>query len=36
MYLGDIVRRVLLKMAEEGELFCDTIPPKLRVPFILR
>ncbi|KAJ3702290.1 hypothetical protein LUZ61_005995 [Rhynchospora tenuis] len=36
MYLGDIVRRVLLKMAEEAELFGDTVPPKLRVPFILR
>ncbi|KAJ4767957.1 Hexokinase [Rhynchospora pubera] len=36
MYLGDIVRRVLLKMAEEAELFGDTIPSKLRVPFILR
>ncbi|KAK7251519.1 hypothetical protein RIF29_34795 [Crotalaria pallida] len=36
MYLGDIVRRVLLKMAEEAEFFGDTVPPKLRVPFILR
>ncbi|KAF1874385.1 hypothetical protein Lal_00008593 [Lupinus albus] len=36
MYLGDIVRRALLKMAEEAEFFGDTVPPKLRVPFILR
>ncbi|KEH27216.1 putative hexokinase [Medicago truncatula] len=36
MYLGDIVRRVLLKMAEEAEIFGDTVPPKLRIPFILR
>eukprot|EP01018_Ginkgo_biloba_P016080 Gb_29423 [translate_table: standard] len=36
MYLGDIVRRVLLKMAEAASLFGDTIPPKLSVPFILR
>ncbi|OIW09985.1 hypothetical protein TanjilG_32725 [Lupinus angustifolius] len=36
MYLGDIVRRVLLKMAEEADFFGDTVPPKLRVPFILR
>ncbi|WJX30222.1 hexokinase A [Trifolium repens] len=36
MYLGDIVRRVLLKMAEEAQFFGDTVPPKLRIPFILR
>ncbi|KAJ7973780.1 Phosphotransferase [Quillaja saponaria] len=36
MYLGDIVRRVLLKMAEEADFFGDTVPPKLRVPFVLR
>ncbi|KAG4402989.1 hypothetical protein GLYMA_01G007300v4 [Glycine max] len=36
MYLGDIVRRVLLKMAEEADFFGDTVPPKLRIPFILR
>ncbi|KAK7319943.1 hypothetical protein RJT34_04672 [Clitoria ternatea] len=36
MYLGEIVRRVLLKMAEEADFFGDTIPPKLRIPFILR
>ncbi|XP_072998800.1 hexokinase-2-like [Typha latifolia] len=35
MYLGDIVRRVLLKMAEEAAFFGDTIPPKLRNHFNL-
>ncbi|KAF9616032.1 hypothetical protein IFM89_027971 [Coptis chinensis] len=36
MYLGDIVRRVLCKMAEEAAFFGDTVPSKLNVPFILR
>ncbi|KAI9119428.1 hypothetical protein K1719_010103 [Acacia pycnantha] len=36
MYLGEIVRRVLLKMAEEAEFFGDTVPPKLKQPFKLR
>lgn len=36
MYLGEIVRRVLLKLAVEAELFGDTVPPKLKQPFILR
>lgn len=36
MYLGEILRRVLLKMAEEAAFFGDTIPPKLRIPFIIR
>ncbi|XP_059433403.1 hexokinase-1-like [Corylus avellana] len=36
MYLGDIVRRVLCRMAEEAEFFGDTVPPKLKIPFILR
>uniref|UniRef100_A0A1D1Y6R4 Phosphotransferase n=1 Tax=Anthurium amnicola TaxID=1678845 RepID=A0A1D1Y6R4_9ARAE len=36
MYLGDIVRRVLLKMAKEAAFFGDTVPPKLEVPFTLR
>ena len=36
MYLGEIVRRVLLKMAVEAEFFGDTIPSKLEKPFILR
>ncbi|XP_054782221.1 hexokinase-2-like isoform X2 [Prosopis cineraria] len=36
MYLGEIVRRVLCRMAEEACLFGDTVPPKLKVQFILR
>ncbi|XP_061358380.1 hexokinase-1-like [Gastrolobium bilobum] len=36
MYLGDIVRRVLCKMAEEACFFGDTVPPKLKVTFVLR
>lgn len=36
MYLGEIVRRVLDKMAEEAYFFGDTVPRKLKVPFILR
>jgi len=36
MYLGEIVRRVLCKMAEEALLFGDDVPPKLKDPFILR
>ncbi|CAJ1937064.1 unnamed protein product [Sphenostylis stenocarpa] len=36
MYLGEILRRVLLKMAKEADFFGDTVPPKLKVPFILR
>eukprot|EP01018_Ginkgo_biloba_P003489 Gb_29587 [translate_table: standard] len=29
MYLGDIIRRVLLRMAKEVELFGDSVPSKL-------
>ncbi|XP_031488017.1 hexokinase-1-like [Nymphaea colorata] len=36
MYLGEIVRRVLLKMAEEAALFGEIVPDKLKVPFTLR
>ncbi|KAJ7547624.1 hypothetical protein O6H91_08G095700 [Diphasiastrum complanatum] len=36
MYLGDIVRRILLKMAEEAALFGNTVPSNLFIPFILR
>ncbi|XVF34927.1 hypothetical protein REPUB_Repub18cG0100500 [Reevesia pubescens] len=36
MYLGEIVRRVLCKMAEEAAFFGDTVPPKLKIPFRLR
>ncbi|KAK4482006.1 hypothetical protein RD792_012922 [Penstemon davidsonii] len=36
MYLGEILRRVLLKMAEEAFFFGDEVPAKLKIPFILR
>ncbi|XP_055802184.1 hexokinase-2-like [Solanum dulcamara] len=36
MYLGEILRRVLCRMAEEASLFGDYVPPKLKNPFILR
>ncbi|KAK6125365.1 hypothetical protein DH2020_040895 [Rehmannia glutinosa] len=36
MYLGEIVRRVLLKMAQEAALFGDSVPPKLTIPYSLR
>ncbi|KAK2660716.1 hypothetical protein Ddye_007249 [Dipteronia dyeriana] len=36
MYLGEIVRRVLLKMAEAGGLFGKSVPDKLTMPFVLR
>ncbi|KAH9712492.1 putative hexokinase-like 2 protein [Citrus sinensis] len=36
MYLGEIVRRVLLRMAKEADLFGDTVPPKLMMPYLLR
>ncbi|KAD4585191.1 hypothetical protein R6Q59_036118 [Mikania micrantha] len=36
MYLGEIVRRILCRMADEADLFGDTVPPKLKTPFILR
>lgn len=36
MYLGDIVRRVLWKLAEEASFFGDNVPPKLQIPFTLR
>ena len=35
MYLGDIVRRVILRMSQEAEIFGDILP-KLSMPFILR
>ncbi|CAN8328427.1 unnamed protein product [Cochlearia groenlandica] len=34
-YLGEIVRRVLLTMSRECALFGDTLPLKLKVPYIL-
>ncbi|KAI3917670.1 hypothetical protein MKW98_021432 [Papaver atlanticum] len=36
MYFGDIVRRVLCKMAEETGIFGDIVPPKLKTRFILK
>ncbi|MCO5569411.1 hypothetical protein L7F22_023123 [Adiantum nelumboides] len=36
MYLGDIVRRVLLRMAHESFLFGGEIPSNLLKPFVLR
>ncbi|KAL8232413.1 hypothetical protein R6Q57_002191 [Mikania cordata] len=36
MYLGELVRRILYRMADEADLFGDTVPPKLKTPFILR
>lgn len=36
LYLGDIVRRVMLKMAKETGLFGDPIPPRLFEGFSLR
>ncbi|KAL3528684.1 hypothetical protein ACH5RR_008006 [Cinchona calisaya] len=36
MYLGEILRRVLLRMAEEAAFFGDEVPPRLNTPFVLR
>ncbi|KAL6620558.1 hypothetical protein ACP70R_035697 [Stipagrostis hirtigluma subsp. patula] len=36
MYLGEIVRRILLKLAHDASLFGDVVPPKLEHPFVLR
>ncbi|GLU20195.1 hypothetical protein SLE2022_364060 [Rubroshorea leprosula] len=36
MYLGEIARRVLLKMAQETALFGDSVPPNLMIPYQLR
>ncbi|KAF3779677.1 Hexokinase-2 [Nymphaea thermarum] len=36
MYLGEIARRALHKMAETGDLFGGSVPDKLAAPFILR
>uniref|UniRef100_A0A0E0JNF0 4-hydroxy-4-methyl-2-oxoglutarate aldolase n=1 Tax=Oryza punctata TaxID=4537 RepID=A0A0E0JNF0_ORYPU len=36
MYMGELVRRILLKMAREAAIFGDNIPPKLERPYILR
>lgn len=36
MYLGEILRRVLYRMANEAALFGDTVPAKLKTPYVLR
>ncbi|XWS33429.1 hypothetical protein CRYUN_Cryun22dG0081900 [Craigia yunnanensis] len=36
MYLREIARRVLVKMAQETALFCQGVPPKLLIPYLLR
>ncbi|MCO5582335.1 hypothetical protein L7F22_036229 [Adiantum nelumboides] len=36
MYLGDVVRRVLLRMAQESLLFGVEVPANLYKPFVLR
>lgn len=36
MYLGEIVRRVLVKMAEADALFGESVLEKLSTPFLLR
>lgn len=35
MYLGEIVRRLLLKLAEDASLFGDEIPSRLRKQYVL-
>ncbi|GJY64012.1 hexokinase-1-like protein isoform X1 [Tanacetum coccineum] len=35
MYLGEILHRVLYRMANEAALFDYTVTPKLKVPFVL-
>ncbi|CAM6098379.1 unnamed protein product [Calypogeia fissa] len=35
MYMGDVVRRVMLRMAQEADLFGSPIPPKLMQPYTL-
>ncbi|CAN1777362.1 Probable hexokinase-like 2 protein [Linum perenne] len=36
MYLGEIVRKLVLKMAREASLFGRTVPRKLHTPYLLR
>jgi hexokinase len=36
MYLGEVVRRILLRLAHDASLFGDVVPPKLEQLFILR
>ncbi|XVE69741.1 hypothetical protein DITRI_Ditri10aG0015500 [Diplodiscus trichospermus] len=35
MYLGEIAQRALLNMAEEGDLFCGSVPQKPSMPFVI-
>lgn len=35
MYLGEIVRRVLFRMAKEANIFGGAVPLKLSQPFVL-
>ncbi|TVU35269.1 hypothetical protein EJB05_17151, partial [Eragrostis curvula] len=35
MYMGEVVRRVLLKMAQEASIFGDNVPQKLEIPYAL-
>ncbi|KAI3684220.1 hypothetical protein L6452_33441 [Arctium lappa] len=36
MYLGELLRKVLYRMADEAALFGESVPPKLKTRFILR
>jgi hexokinase len=36
MYLGEVVRTILLRLAHDASLFGDVVPPKLEQLFILR
>lgn len=36
MYLGEVVRRILLRLAHDASLFGDVVPPKLEQLFVLR
>ncbi|KAI3502969.1 hypothetical protein L1887_31401 [Cichorium endivia] len=36
IYLGEVVRRVLLKMARETAIFGESVPAKLKIPYLLR
>ena len=35
LYMGEIARRIILRLAEEGGLFGNSIPAKLRTPMTL-
>lgn len=36
MYLGEVVRRILLRLAHDASLFGDVVPSKLEKLFVLR